>query len=700
MSYTLTAKEKPLAKIFSADYVFTIPGYQRPYSWGIEQAKELLEDLLGYMQDNGAPSNTSAPYFLGSIVLIKDEHSADATVVDGQQRLTTLTLLLSAIRASIKDSTAQNSITKCIYEHGDDIFGNHACYRLSLRERDRDFFRDYVQHEDGISKLVTFEGILSDPQNRLRTNARYFMDTLRVLDQKTLASLTKFIVTRCYLVTVSTPDLDSAFRIFGILNSRGLDLSATDILKAEIIGFITEDGRKVYTDKWESIEEKLGRDDFGDLFSHIRMIYRRAKPKNNLLKEFRDHVDISQPVDFISQVLMPASEAYLAIVNANHASTKHAEQINEHFSWLNRIEFKDWLPPALAFFMKHRHDSEAMLVFFRDLERLTYSMLVRKTGINDRIERFSSLTGAIEKNTDLQADTSPLQLTPEDQHATYEMLSGPLYETHSARALAVILLRLDRLLADTGASYDDKVVSVEHVLPQSPPQSSQWLQWVSDPADRLYWTHRLGNLTLLSRRKNSAASNYEFEKKKNTYFAKGGICPFMLTVQVLQQHEWSQDVMEARHAQLLAVLEEHWKLEDRQSPNAWAERELIDLTGTDDLPVFELKNPKTGLKTFAREIAGKFVVQAGSQARRKWIGQDHSYRQLHASLIEDKTLRDTGGDYLEFAANYSFKSPSAASAVSLGRPDQGTTSWCLQGTGITYAAWKKSQGATASKAAP
>lgn len=700
MSQTLSAHEEPLKKIFGEDYVFSIPGYQRPYSWGTEQARELLDDLLGYLQDNNDVEANATPYFLGSIVLIKRDRIPDSIVVDGQQRLTTLTLLLSAIRASVSDAGIQREITKYIYEQASAIAKTPARYRISLRERDKEFFRNHVQHEGGISKLVQVNDVLKDAQNRLRANARLFMDSLSKLNQETLVALAQFIVTRCYLVAVSTPDLDSAFRIFGVLNSRGLDLTATDILKAEIIGTIpTEQERDAYTQKWETIEEDLGRDEFGDLFSHIRMIYRKAKPKGILLKEFRDHVDRADPITFMDHVLVPAARAFFAIADVNYASQKHAEAVNEHFKWLNRIEFKDWVPPALAFFMRHQNEPEAMLAFFRDLERLTYSMLVRKTGINERIERFSSLTNAIEKGLNLQSEEPPLQLTPQEQYATYEMLSGPLYETHSARALAVILLKLDRLLADLGASYDDKIVSVEHVFPQSPRPHSQWLQWVPDPADRLYWTHRLGNLTLLSRRKNSAASNYEFDKKKNTYFAKGGICPFMLTIQVLQKQEWSQDVMEARQAQLLAVLEEHWKLEDRQSPNAWAEKELLALSSSDTPTVFELRNPKTGLKALAREVTGKFIVQAGSQARRKWIGQEHSYQAQHASLIKDGTLRDTGVGHLEFALDVPFNSPSAASAVVLGRPDGGPTSWCLQGTGITYASWKKSQSTVTTAAA-
>lgn len=92
MSNTLTAKEQSLSKVFSDDYVFTIPGYQRPYAWGTEQAQELLDDLVTALDAAPAQLSESAPYFLGSIVLIKPETAPDATVVDGQQRLACLPL--------------------------------------------------------------------------------------------------------------------------------------------------------------------------------------------------------------------------------------------------------------------------------------------------------------------------------------------------------------------------------------------------------------------------------------------------------------------------------------------------------------------------------------------------------------------------------------------------------------------------------
>ena len=330
-----------------------------------------------------------------------------------------------------------------------------------------------------------------------------------------------------------------------------------------------------------------------------------------------------------------------------------------------------------------------MLNFFRDLERLAYSMLARRAGVNDRIERFSALTNAVEAGADLSAATSPLQLSPEEQHQTYSALNGPLYDTHSPRALALLLLRLDHLMSDGSASYQHEVVSVEHVMPQQPAPNSQWAAWVPDKSQHQLWVHRLGNLALLSRKKNSSASNRDFSWKKSAYFTKGGSTAFALTTQVLQFSDWTAAVMQQRQDEMLAKLEAHWRLQGRKSKAAVAEALLAELEEAGDAVLFELESARHGLTAAAKEQGNAFTVLAGSQARLDWSGQPHSYQQWRNDLRTAGALKlSDDGTHLVFTADTPFKSPSAASATVLGRTDNGRNSWRLKGSAITYAAWQ------------
>ena len=232
---------------------------------------------------------------------------------------------------------------------------------------------------------------------------------------------------------------------------------------------------------------------------------------------------------------------------------------------MNRLEFNDWVPPALAFAVRNRSQPQKMEAFFRDLERLAYSMLIRKSSINDRIEKFSRLTREIETGDDLNIAKSALQLSRAEQASTYKVLSGPFYDTLAARARSAILLRLDALMSGGGATYDYETVTVEHVLPQNPKSDSKWVTWFPSMAERAEAVHTLGNLTLLTRKKNASASNWDFDRKKTSYFTKGGVSPFVLTTQVIEHSEWTPEIVTARQKQLCDKLESHWRLQDRKT---------------------------------------------------------------------------------------------------------------------------------------
>lgn len=569
MAKTLVAHEQAIQKVFSDDYVFSIPDYQRPYSWTTEQARELLEDLLGFVEANPGAIADMPTYFLGSIVLIKAE-TPEADVVDGQQRLTTLTLLLAAIRSNISNEKQRSQITKRLYEEGDTFAGTEDRFRLTLRARDAEFFQKYVQRDGGFGDLLKLETGLVDSRQNLRDNARLFQTRLEAMAEPTRVELAQFILQRCYLVIVSTADEDSAYRIFSVLNSRGLDLSATDILKAKIIGGIPDKQRDGFTKKWEDAEEELGRDDFNTLFAHIRTVYRKAKAKETLLKEFEEYVtEVKSPIKFIDGVLLPMVQAFSELSASAYSAPSHADKVNAHLRWMNRLEFNDWVPPALAYFVRNRETPAAMEIFVRDLERIAYYMLVTSKGVNDRIERFAKITAEIEAGKDLTADSSNLQLQPPEQLAFFDKLNGPIYETLSAKARTPVLLRLDSLLSGGGATYDYSVITVEHVLPQTPKAGSTWLEWFPDQSARLATVHRLGNLALLTRRKNAQASNWDFDRKKDSYFRRDGVSPFVMTTQVIDEAQWLPSLVNERQTKLMSIFEKHWRLNKRMSASDW-----------------------------------------------------------------------------------------------------------------------------------
>ena len=569
MAKTLEAHDKLIRAIFEGSYQFKIPDYQRPYAWTTEQAEELFSDLLSAMQDartNGA----TRQYFLGSIVLIKNDRDPKAMVVDGQQRLTTLTMLFAALRAAWEATNYPHgvkSVTPFLYEEGDEVLGKATGYRFTAREEDAEFFRQYIQEPGGIEKLVLNTDKLEDSRLRYRENATLLLTSAGALSPDDRNALWKFLANDCSLVVISTPDLEAAYRIFSVLNNRGLDLAPIDIIKAEVLGSIRriggEDKARAYSKKWSDIESQLGRDAFGDLFGHIRTVYAKQKQRATLVKEFQDHVtEYKKPIDLVDKVVKPYAEVWDFIRDADFEATEHAETINDYLSWLNRVDFKDWVPPALVYFKRFRKQPKLLAAFFEALERLTYFMLVTKVGINERIETYADLTKEVELEAfdgDLAA-LKTLDLTDKQKREFVDALDGDIYRKLPKARMALIL-RLESLVSDGSKKQAFDHLSLEHVLPQTPPADSDWIKWFPDEDERDGWTHRLANLVPLHVRKNPAASNSDFATKKNVYFkGKGTASPFVLTQDVRSENDWTPTLLTERQKRLMGVFKEHWDL--------------------------------------------------------------------------------------------------------------------------------------------
>ncbi len=564
MSKTLEAHDKLIREIFEGSYQFSIPDYQRPYAWTTEQTEELFNDLVSAIQDT-RPLGTTSQYFLGSIVLIKNDRDPKSSVVDGQQRLSTLTMLFAVLRTVMPE--AADDITDFLYKKGKVSLGEKNEYRLTAREEDAEFFRSNIQEPNGILKLVASTERLKDSRLRYRENASLLLEKAKALSPDERIALWQFLANDCSLVVISTPDLEAAYRIFSVLNNRGLDLAPIDIIKAHVLGLIRSNSGDIksrdYAKEWARIESSLGRDAFGDLFGHIRSIYAKKKQKHTLVKEFQEHVtEYKDPVELIEKVIMPYAEVWDFVCNADFEATEFADSINEHLSWLNRVDFKDWVPPALVYFKRFRQKPKLLAEFFESLERLTYFLLVTKVGINERIETYAMLIKEIEPETfegDLAALTK-LAMTDAQKRKFVAALDGDIYDDLPKARMALVL-RLESLVRAHGVQLQN-AISLEHVLPQTPPDDSDWLMWFPNKSERETWTHRLANLVPLDRNKNSSASNYDFAKKKDVYFkGKGTASPFILTQEVRSEDTWTPTILADRQNRLISVLKKHWALE-------------------------------------------------------------------------------------------------------------------------------------------
>ena len=659
MNNKITGKEFPLLKIFSSDFEYHIPAYQRPYAWTEEETGTLFDDLNDFYQSEEAAKDN---YFLGSIVLIKDDVDRKADVIDGQQRLTTLSILFAVLTDAFSTEEYRASCKSLLQEVGNPLAGIKAQPRLFLREWDQAFFNQYIQNV----RLNELDAI--DPAS-LDTEAKvHIQKNCRVLREKfrsafssddALLAFSSFLLNRCFLVAVYTPNQESAFRVFSVMNSRGLDLLPTDIIKSETIGKLPIEDQADYTSTWEEMENLTGRDGFNEVFTHTRTIYAKERPKKNLLDEFREYVlKTTPPKVLIDNVLKPYSEAYYRLRNCEYAATQNADEINNLLYWLNKTNNYDWMPPAIKFFAEHQNDSAYILWFVQKLERLASFLLATAQDVNHRMDRYKWVLVEMDSRTNhsLENPLRNVELTEWEKQQFILALGGEIY-TMPALRRNYIIQRMDSFVSDGGATYNTKLFTIEHVLPQNPKDNSEWLRVWSNGQDRKYWLNRIANLVPLTRQKNSAAQNYDFQVKKEKYFqTKAGVASYALTTQVINYHQWTPDIVSKRQEELLSILTRKWDLQPSDE----------DLSDQDYL----LAGRGGNAKGYPLE-GDSFVVRKDSTISSDTTdGFQANYADLRRSLIQSGIIVNR-----VFTVDYTFTSVSAAAAVVLGRSANGRKEW-------------------------
>ena len=266
---------------------FLIPDYQRPYAWGETECQTLWDDIFSFaIPDDGRTEfDSNSEYFLGPIVTFKND-DAKMEVIDGQQRLTTLMLLLRAFYAKFghmqdKASVAtRQNIEKCIWKT--DEFGEPDMSALKIdsevaTDKDKDEFLD----------ILRTGTIKAGQKSRYAANFKFFQNCIDDFLAKYptyFAYLPTRIMNNCILLPIEAESQDTALRIFSTLNDRGMPLSDSDIFKAQFYKYYTKLGQKgSFIKQWKDLEEltekifhPINGTPMDELFTRY-MYFRRAK---------------------------------------------------------------------------------------------------------------------------------------------------------------------------------------------------------------------------------------------------------------------------------------------------------------------------------------------------------------------------------------------------------------------------------------
>ena len=558
MSKFLNAAAKAVGEVLSEDRRLIIPGYQRPFAWTADEALMLLSDIRAAKAEAAELGDETPPYFLGAIVLSLAIGDDVAQIVDGHQRLTTLAILLAVLRDLDEDGPQRLGKFLTARGRSPDQIGGGV---VSPRPMDLEFFHREILTVGATNDLTEETTVEDDAQANMLSVALALRGAMADMPGRSRLWLAEFILRRCVLVEVSAPYQEQAYKIFTVLNARGKDLKDNDLLKAELLGNIRPDRQPRFTAVWERLEFLLGDATFAQLFSCIRMIHSPGKARKSTVAEIRERLNPgADPEKFILEELEPKGEAYRTLLKSDMQIGAQSARANQLLRAMNRIRNRDWMPPAVSFMVDRAPKGDELLQFLIGLERLAYGLLLQNADENMRISRYAKVVAAIREDASIEEILETMELTDYDRRIARMVLAGSFNQKEPMRI--PVLLRLDEYLSGAIASYEVPIITVEHVLPRRPKDDSEWVQKFPDEKERKFWTERLGNLALLSRRINNQAGNYSFEKKKYEYFSNNGVTPFAITTSIIQEKEWTPEVVERRQRALFEAACKIWRLQD------------------------------------------------------------------------------------------------------------------------------------------
>ena len=536
----IEAKKKLIKDFLNQDLFFRIPEYQRPYSWDKEHFTDLIQDLIDAKKDQ--------EYFLGTIVLHKKKDGI-SDVVDGQQRLTTIMILLACLRDLIVNPVYKQQLQEKIIQKLNVIDGIPEKVRIEVK--DREIFNELIIAEDG-TKIQKEKDELVEPQWRYVTAIHIFTEKLKDLSQKDLELFSQFLSQKCVVVYLSTNTFEDAFRLFIIVNDRGKQLRRIDILKAANISpeIVKSDAvRASLSQKWEDWEKTLGGETFEQLIFLLRLMLIGEKSQNDLLIEFEEKIfkpnKIAKGENFIDLVCDIAS-LYNDLFEDFTFFDSHPNKVKLiGLLYIMNNEFKsnEWKAALMLYLRKFK--TKNIEPFLSALELKYLEGWINGASTDIRIIAAGNIVKTINasKNAESVLDSEYLKI---DADSMRVQLKDDVYTKQFCK---YVLLRLELLSSENDVEKRIKAKSIEHIMPQTPRVDSQWLKDFSE-ADRKLWLNRLANLVLLSKSKNSSASNFDFEEKKEKYL-KDRVTDYPRSVEILGMTKWTPEELVARQENLL-----------------------------------------------------------------------------------------------------------------------------------------------------
>ncbi len=526
--------------------IFVIPRYQRQYSWGNEELDDLWNDFL-----DAYHNPKQEDYFLGSVVVVAS--SGGLSVVDGQQRITTLMIMLNVLyktfpelnsRKDERDHDYVNSavLRNLIYYNGED----ESMLQLQTRpEYDSIFRREIVNSED-YSKIENVPKTLlkrEDPTHKFRNTAKFFYDNFKSFADEygmdELAKFVKYIIYNIYIIKIVCYDEPFAIKLFLILNDRGKDLASSDIIKTYILDKYgeNENGKNIFEQNWRRIEETCSNkdikmDEFLAYYSYYKL---NGLPRKQITEDFHEIVkenDVAALVQELSNFENGMQEIFLA-----------DKKSREEMSLVYSLRYVPWSVHAMAAMTTaYTVKYPDIIGLFTVLRRFYYLCWIAGKTLNSIKQTSFNMIKMISRNaplTEIQDEAEEFIKNKMLIRDVYEALDGEVYGESFLKPLLFSLEYELRSPLNTTFYHNNNSVHIDHILPKQFNKRPE--AWPGIDYEEIKGhLNTIGNMALCSAVKNLEALNYGMDRKIDIYRGKdkykSGYIPFDTTITVVEDY--------------------------------------------------------------------------------------------------------------------------------------------------------------------
>ncbi len=556
-----------LKNTLKEELYYQIPIYQRPYQWTKENCEKLLDDLFeDYEKDR------ESDYFCGSLVLVKsDPNSKTETydIVDGQQRLSTFILLAKVLADLYNDCLLDSKHLERLQEGWKDRHTERK--RLSFNTIGSNAEDDFAYALEHFNDSQASKN--KNNKNNYLKNAIYLKDYLMKKEIKNINSFIEWLYSNVKFITIICPNIDKALRIFNILNARGLPLNATDIFKGELLKELAkEEDQKKLVSRWNALSQKCSDNDltmetlFSWYLDYLNPVTSKEKMEKRLVTWF--NILNKPPLEYLKGV----EDFYNAYCEILEMQDRHAHLLS--------YKDDDYLHVILCASILHHYSDQDIEALKELLVKFYYQDWVAGQTKSTRSQTCCNIIITLKEKKSVRYIASiVVKKYLDDKNITQRfkenLQDSNLYTKFYFAGKSVkknswlkpVLILVEYFVSDDPYPKRiqmDKNLHVEHILPQNPDPSSQWVKDFSEEERGLY-THSLANLTLLGGKKNAQASNLDFKDKKKIYMGEIKLnkkkiprvmtC-YKMTIDIAHKYtEWTPKSLEKRKEELIQIIE-------------------------------------------------------------------------------------------------------------------------------------------------